>query len=241
MGKLLIDVVTFIDPDSPISEQYRGIRTNIEHVKSKENIQTIFFTSANSGEGKSTTIINLAVVFAKTGKKVLMVDCDIRKQSLSESFNVQKAGGFVRMLEERSKLSDEIYSTNVTNLSFLPSGQPVKNPAEILLNPSLSEVVSEMKEQFDLIFFDTPPISEVADTQILSTKLDRCILIVRENYSSKDAVVKAKETLDHMGVKYLGIIHNYANTGTRNFYGGRRKKYGYGISDKKKSAFRFWK
>ncbi|MBC9722808.1 MAG: CpsD/CapB family tyrosine-protein kinase [Lactobacillus sp.] len=244
MKKLLVDVVTVVDPDSPISEQYRTIRTNIEHKKNEENIQTIFLTSANSGEGKTTTIINLGVVFAKAGQKVLIVDCDIRKRSLSQMLGLSKADGIVSLLNSEKKLEDTIYQTNVANLALLPSGRTVKNPAELLLTHKLVTLVEELKERYDLILFDTPPILEVADAQILSTKLDRCVLVVRENYSSKSSIKKAKETLDNMGCHYLGIVHNYSNVNMSNYgYRGLNGKYGYGDikSRKKKSIFNFWK
>ncbi|EGO5829954.1 CpsD/CapB family tyrosine-protein kinase [Enterococcus faecalis] len=239
MKKIKLDVVTLIDPDSFFAEQYRTIRTNIEFLMDKDNLKSILLTSANSGEGKTTTILNLAVIFAKAGKKVLLIDGDLRKQSLTTNFNVHNARGFIELLQGGKNLNDGIYDTTVEQLFFLPSGMPVTNPAEVLLNNHFESFLEELKQNFDLILFDTPPIEEVADTLIISQKLDGCVLVVRENYSKKDAVKRTKEALDDIGATCLGIIHNDVSiTKNKNEYYG----YPYGkrsrLTNKQKKIFR---
>ncbi len=232
MRKLPLDVIAFTDPNSIIAEQYRTARTNIEALREQNKLKTLFLTSANSGEGKTTTALNLAVIFARSGKKVLLVDCDLRKHSLTDNFHLTNSIGLVGVIEERCNLSDAIFETNASNLYVLPSGRSVKNPAELLLNVQLDGTIEQMKTEFDLILFDTPPVEEVTDALILSQKLDGSILIVRENYSKKDAVKRAKDALDNMKANCLGLIHNDIAMSKIGRY-----QYGYGI--KRKGLFGF--
>lgn len=238
MRKLTLDVVTYTDPDSVIAEQYRMVRTNIELSRESEKLQTLFLTSANSGEGKTTTVLNLAVIFARAGKEVLLVDCDLRKHSLSNNFHLENAEGFTGLVNDQGPVSGNIYQTNVPGLSFLPSGQAIKNPAELLLNRQISLIVQQMKETFDLILFDTPPVEEVADALILSPKLDGCILVVRGNFSKKDAVKRTKDALEGMDTNFIGVIHNAVGLSKKTNYS---YGYGYGKTPKKKSILRFFK
>ena len=242
MRKLSLDVVTFTNPDSIIAEQYRIVRTNIEQLRKSENFQTLLLTSANSGEGKTTTILNLSVIFAKAGVNVLLVDCDLRKRSLTQNFHLENSNGVVSIIDGSEPLVDCVYQTNVPNLDFLASGYTITNPAELLLDEKLNGLITEMKVMYDLILFDTPPIEAVSDALILTPKLDGCILIVREGYSEKDAIRRTKHALDGVETNIVGVIHNDVSISKTDNYG---YGYGYGSGNqkrvKKSSMFKFFK
>ncbi|EPI05395.1 putative tyrosine-protein kinase CpsD [Enterococcus faecalis 13-SD-W-01] len=238
--KLGLDIVTLSDPESIASEQYRSIRSNIQIQIEKEGLKSLMVTSASPGDGKTTTSINLAVVFALAGYKTLLVDGDLRKKSVTEALNVPYASGLCGILNENYSLEVNKYQTNVKNLDVLPSGISSENPAEILSSASLKELFREINRVYDFVIIDVPPITEVADAQIISTLVDSCALVIRESKSNKQLIVTAKKLLDTSGANLLGVIYNRNKTKKNEYYGYgggdnyRRKK-------KEKNPFRFWK
>jgi capsular exopolysaccharide synthesis family protein len=209
MGKSELDAVVHVATDLIISEQYEIVHTSIEHLRKKQNLKTVFVTSENSGEGKSKSILNMAVIFSKAHKRVLLVDCDLRKQSLTQYFNLSNAKGLISLLYNGpSSFIEEVCPTNFDNLYFLPSGQTVVNPTELLLSDTFHNTLVKMKENFDLILFDTPPLEEVTDTLIIARELDGCILVMRDNGSKDDAQIRVKDTLDSVATSFIGTIDN---------------------------------
>ena len=194
---------------SPISEQYRTLRTNIQFSNVDHEMRTIMITSSGPGEGKSTTTANLAVVFAQQGKKVLLVDADLRKPTMHYTFNLTNTFGLTSVLTKQITLDEAITGTKEQNLFVLPSGPIPPNPAELLGSKAMDHFFEEaLQDVFDLIIFDTPPLLAVTDAQILANKCDGSILVISSGKTEKDMVVKAKEMLGTANGKLLGVVLN---------------------------------
>ena len=194
---------------SPISEQYRTLRTNIQFSNVDNEMRTIMITSSGPGEGKSTTTANLAIVFAQQGKKVLLVDADLRKPTMHYTFNLTNTFGLTSVLTKQVTLDEAITETKEQNLFVLPSGPIPPNPAELLGSKAMDHFFEEaLQDVFDLIIFDTPPLLAVTDAQILANKCDGSILVISSGKTEKDMVVKAKEMLGTANGKLLGVVLN---------------------------------
>ncbi|EPD53878.1 capsular exopolysaccharide family protein [Paenisporosarcina sp. HGH0030] len=206
--KMETQLITIENSKSPISEQYRTLRTNIQYSSVDKELKSIIITSPNPGEGKSTTIANLAIVFAQQGKKVLLVDADLRKPTIHYTFNINNTKGLTNLLMKKASLGDVIQQTPVLNLFLLPSGTIPPYPAELLQSEMMSQLMDRLKASFDLILFDTPPILAVADAQILANKCDGSILVVKSGSTEKEGAVRSKDILMSSRSKLLGVVLN---------------------------------
>ncbi|MDT2712456.1 CpsD/CapB family tyrosine-protein kinase [Enterococcus dongliensis] len=206
-----VSLVTLIDPSSPVAEQYRTIRTNIQFASSADKpIKTIVVTSSGPGEGKSTTAANLAVVFANSGQRVLLVDADMRKPTVYKSFHLSNAIGLSTVLSTIQSISEAAQKTEINNLSILTSGPKPPNPSELLGSARMDQFLAEARNLYDIIIFDMPPVVAVTDAQIMASKADGTILVVRENVSRKESLTKAKGLLHMVQAKVLGVVYNCA-------------------------------
>lgn len=206
-----VSLITLTNPSSPITEQYRTIRTNIQFASATgQQIKTIVVTSSGPGEGKSTTAANIAVVFAKSDQRVLLVDADLRKPVLYKTFQLNNTSGLSTVLSSSGSIVDTIQRTPVENLSILTSGPKPINPSELLSSPRMDQILAEASQLFDVVIFDMPPVVAVTDAQIMSSKTDGTLLIVRENMSRKESLSKAKELLDMVQARVLGVVYNGA-------------------------------
>ncbi|WP_221567177.1 CpsD/CapB family tyrosine-protein kinase [Alkalihalobacillus sp. TS-13] len=201
-------LITHFNSKSPISEQYRTIRTNIQFSSADTEYRTMMVTSSGPGEGKSTTTANLAVVLAQQGKKVLLIDADLRKPTAHYTFRVSNAQGITNVLTKQIQLSEGCRKTEVENLSVLPSGPIPPNPAELLGSRMMKEMIKEALEQYDVVMFDTPPVLAVTDAQILANICDGVVLVVGSGVTEKEAAVKSKELLEAAKAKLLGVVLN---------------------------------
>lgn len=206
--KMETQLITIENSKSPISEQYRTLRTNIQYSSVDKELKSIIITSPNPGEGKSTTISNLAIVFAQQGKKVLLVDADLRKPTIHYTFNINNTKGLTNLLMKKASLGDVIQQTPVLNLFLLPSGTIPPYPAELLQSEMMSQLMDRLKASFDLVLFDTPPILAVADAQILANKCEGSILVVKSGSTEKEGAIRAKDILMSSRSKLLGVVLN---------------------------------
>jgi protein-tyrosine kinase len=212
------NLITLDDPKSPISEQYRTIRTNIQFSFIDETMRSLMITSSSPSEGKSTTAANLAIVFAQQGKKVLLIDADLRKPTVHYTFRLNNYTGLTSVLTRSSSLLSACQETNVENLYVLTSGPIPPNPAELLSSKMMDNCLQELYETFDLIIFDTPPVLAVTDAQILANKCDGTILVVASGKTEIDAAVKAKELLTAANAKLLGVVLNQRKLREGHYY-----------------------
>ncbi|CAK8582471.1 CpsD/CapB family tyrosine-protein kinase [Priestia megaterium] len=205
-------------PKDPVAEQYRTIRTNIQFSNVDQDIKTIVVTSSGAEEGKSTTTSNLATVYAQQGLSVLLIDADLRKPTGHYTFRLENHIGLTNVLTRQSTLAQAVQESEIPHLSVLTSGPIPPNPSELLASAQMVELLKEMKEQFDMIIFDTPPILAVADAQILANQVDGTILVVSSGKTEKDAALKSKELLSNAQGKLLGVVLNNRKVEEGNYY-----------------------
>lgn len=201
-------LITYDQPKSPVAEQFRNIRTNIEFAAVDKDIRSLVVTSANPSEGKTTTTGNMAVVFAQQGKKVLLVDADLRKPAMHHMFQADNIFGLTNVLTRSESFGRCVQTTNVENLHFLPCGPIPPNPAELLGSNAMNEFLEQVYNMYDLVVFDLPPILPVSDAQIMANQCDASVLVVRSESTEKEAAVKAKGLLASTQGKLLGVILN---------------------------------
>ncbi|KPB05747.1 CpsD/CapB family tyrosine-protein kinase [Bacillus sp. CHD6a] len=210
-------------PKSPISEQYRTIRTNIQFSSVDQQLRSIMVTSSGPSEGKSTTASNLAVVNAQQGKKVLFVDADLRKPTAHYTFQQENFRGLTTILTRQTSLSETIQPTRIANLDILTSGPIPPNPAELLSSKAMEDLLAAVYHSYDLVIFDTPPVLAVTDAQILANQCDGTVLVIASGATDKDSAIKAKELLNSAKAKLLGVVLNMKKLKESSYY------YYYGV------------
>lgn len=211
-------LITQTNPKSTISEQYKTIRTSIQFSGADEEFRTIVVTSAEPEEGKSTTASNLAVVFAQQGKKVLIVDADMRKPTVHYTFNIPNIFGLTNVLTKHTELEKAVVETEIDNLYALTSGPIPPNPAELLASKSMLEFLEKATKFYDMVVFDTPPILAVADAQILANICDGSVLVIASGKTEVDKITKAKELLIAAKGKILGAVLNNKKMEKTDYY-----------------------
>ncbi|MEC1527673.1 protein tyrosine kinase EpsB [Bacillus spizizenii] len=201
--------ISVLHNKSIVAEQYRTIRTNIEFSSVQTNLRSILVTSSVPGEGKSFSAANLAAVFAQQQeKKVLLVDADLRKPTINQTFQVENVTGLTNVLVGNASLSETVQKTPIDNLYVLTSGPTPPNPAELLSSKAMGDLISDIYEQFSLVIFDSPPLLAVADAQILANQTDGSVLVVLSGKTKNDTVLKAKDALEQSNAKLLGALLN---------------------------------
>ncbi|WEM61989.1 tyrosine-protein kinase [Streptococcus parauberis] len=220
-------------------EYYNSIRTNIQF--SGRDLKVITLTSVQPGEGKSTLSANIAISFAKAGLKTLLIDADIRNSVMSGTFKAdEKYEGLSSYLSGNAELSAVISHTNIENLMLIPAGHVPPNPTTLLQNSNFNFMIDTVKELFDYVIIDTPPIGLVIDSAIISQKADANILVTEAGAIKRRFIQKAKEQMEQSGALFVGVILNKVEE-TLDSYGGYGSygAYGnYGKPAKKKSRKR---
>jgi capsular exopolysaccharide synthesis family protein len=194
-------------PKSVDAEAYRTLRTNIQYSSFDKEIRTIAVTSSEMAEGKSTVAGNIAISFAQSEKKVILVDCDLRKPSVHKNFKTSNLVGVSEVLLGKVTLEEAVQKRD-DNFNYLTSGKIPPNPSEMLASSAMTNLIEKLKDEYDLIVLDTAPLRAVTDAQILSTKVDGTILVVRAGRTKKDAVIEAKNLLDKVGANVIGTVLN---------------------------------
>lgn len=201
-------LITLSNPKSPISESYRSLRTNIDFSSIDEKLQVIMVSSAGPGEGKSTTITNLAITFAQSERKVILIDADLRKPTAHHTFSISNRFGLSTVLSQQSTLSDAIQNTHVPGMDVMTSGFIPPNPAEMLNSKRMTALIQELREKYDIVLIDTPPLLAVTDAQIVATKSDGVILVVDQGRVKRDIAKKAVHNLKTVNARILGVVLN---------------------------------
>ena len=201
-------IITINDPKSPISESYRGIRTSIQFSNLDKNIKVINVTSSKQGEGKTTILSNLATTFANLEKKVLILDGDLRNPTIHRIFELTNVCGLTDVLLEEKSFEECVHCTDTKNLHVLTCGTIPPNPSELLASNKMTEFINKLKENYDYVFIDTPPIGVVTDAGIISTYSDGCVFVVGAKEVEIEMVKISIERLENVGANILGSILN---------------------------------
>ncbi|MEC0094216.1 capsular biosynthesis protein [Paenibacillus macquariensis subsp. macquariensis] len=197
-----------INSRSPISEGYRNVRTNIQFSSWKQKLQVMAVTSTQAGEGKTTTISNLAVSYAQEGKRVLLIDADLRHPSVQDIFHLANKMGLSNILAYQCSADELIRITDIDNLSIVTAGPIPPNPTELLSSGRMHEVVESWKGDYDIILIDTSPIMAVADGIIVASICDGVILVVQAGKVKQEYIQKSKERLEHVKAHIIGVVLN---------------------------------
>ena len=208
MSKILNKIISVRNPKSPISEAYKGIRTSIQFSNLDQDMKVINVTSSMQNEGKSTVIANLAVSFANLDKKVLLLEGDLRNPSVHRMFNISNINGLTDVLLNNKVFADCVHCTEVKNLHILTGGPIPPNPSEILSSKKMKEFITSLREYYDYIFIDAPPIGIVTDAGIISTYSDGCIFVVGSKQCDIEMAKIAKKRLEDVNANIIGAVLN---------------------------------
>ena len=197
--------------ESKHAEAYRVLRTNLLFSRKDEKLNTIVIVSAGAGEGKSTTTINLATVFAQAGNRVLVVDSDLRRPTLHKLFKVSNNLGLTNYLLKQNTLLELVQTTPVPNLDFMASGRLPNSSMGILGSAQMKEMIAELKQRYDFIFFDSPPILGVSDASILASEVDLVMQVIQYRRYPQPMTLRAKQMIEKVGGNFVGLILNNIN------------------------------
>src|SRR6058998_2610906 len=205
-------------PESPHAEAYRVLRTNVLFSRKREDANSLTVVSGGAGEGKSTTIFNLSVVFAQNGERVLLVDSDLRRPSLHKLLSVSNSVGLTSYLLGQSTLEQVIQTTSIPTLDFLPSGKLPSSSLGILNSTQMKDFIREAKRRYDFVFFDSPPIMGVSDASILASEVDLAVLVVQYRKYPQAMTLRAKQMVEKVGGTLLGVVLNNINISQDSYY-----------------------
>lgn len=231
------DLVINVNPKSIFSEAIKTIRTNLAFSMIDKEMKTILLTSPQSGDGKSFITANLAVAYAQEDKKVLVVDCDLRKGRQHEIFEVMNltSGGYSNLIlnyKEDTKLDKYIVSTSNKNIDLLPTGPTPPNPVELLASESNQKLMKNLREHYDVILLDCPPVLGLSDTMIMTKYSDANLIVVSSRKTKVESLDKAKKVFEQAKANITGVIINRASVKDNSYYSYYSNEY-YGESSKK--------
>ena len=223
-------LIAAAEPKNPVSEQFRTIRTNIDFASvAKGNVKTLLVSSALPSEGKSTITANLAVVYAQQGKRVLLVDTDLRRPTVARTFGVTDNHGLTNYLADvNSDAGSIIHHTRMATLDVIASGPVPPNPAELLASSRMTNLIAELRQRYDLVIFDVPPFLMVTDAQVLMSKMDGVAVVVSGRQTTRGALQRTADMLKLADAPVLGFIYNDR---TRKKNSGNGYGYGYGYGE----------
>ena len=234
------EVIAHKNPKAPASEVFRTLRTNIQFMDINKKMKTLLVTSTFSGEGKSWICSNLAVTFAQTGKKVIIIDADMRKGRQYKIFETVQKPGLSNYLSQvdfdsegnlTENLNNYIQETEVPNLYLITAGSIPPNPSELLVSAQMVKLIEDLKNMFDMVIFDGTPCELVADSIILSRFVDSTIIVTASKKTKKDSLEKVIKNIKNVGGKIAGVVLNKVEMGTKEYK--QKYYYGYGTKDNK--------
>lgn len=201
-------IVTRDDPKSPAAEAFRTLRTNLQFSGLDRPLRTLLITSAGPGEGKTTISANLAVAVAQSGSKVILMGADLRRPAVHSAMGASNAVGVTSVLTGHVSWEDALQPTEIEGLYLLPSGPIPPNPAELLASQRMSDLVDQLKAASDMLIIDAPPVIAVTDAGVLSRLVDGTLLVVSAGITPREIAKAAKEQLQQVGARILGIVVN---------------------------------
>jgi len=217
-SKPMPESVARIDPQSPVMEFFKTIRTNIEFSSIDNKLRTISVTSSSQGEGKSSVLINLALSFALIGRRVLIIDADLRRPSIHRSFAVSNRRGLTNALLAHDDCTNYVLSTPYENLTIMTSGPIPPNPAELLMSAAMEHLLESTRNAYDMVFIDCPPVGIVTDAAIVATKVDGTLFVARSGFTDKRLLAQATDHLKQVQARVLGFIFNGVEQDSDDYY-----------------------
>jgi succinoglycan biosynthesis transport protein ExoP len=212
------DRLSHLKPRSAISEAFRDVRTSLVYSAPNQESRAYVVTSAGPQEGKTTASTNLAIALANSGKKVLLVDSDLRKPRIHKTFGVDGGRGLTNCLVGQNSLQECVVQTEIENLSIMPSGPIPPNPAELLGSRKMKELISELKKAYDTVIFDSPPVVVVTDAAVLAAECDGAIQVIWAGHTSRKLVELGKEKVEAIGARITGVILNNVRSSHSGYY-----------------------
>ncbi|WP_084804339.1 CpsD/CapB family tyrosine-protein kinase [Halonatronum saccharophilum] len=200
------ELIVHHNPKSPASEAYRSIRTNISFLSPDNPLKKILLTSSGPSEGKSLTVANLAISMAQNGKKVIIIDADMRKPMQHKFYNLTNFEGLSNILTGDISFEEGIKDTDIDNLRVITTGTTPPNPAELLNSKRMDDLIDKAEEEADILFIDTPPVIAVTDAAVLSSKVDGTIIVVASHQAQEQMVAQAKDLLDKARANLIGVV-----------------------------------
>ena len=232
------ELIAELDPKSPISEVFRTLRTNIQFMNTKGKLKTILVTSTFPGEGKSWVASNLAVTFAQAGKKVVIIDADMRKGRQYSIFGVSPIPGLSNYLsgigmdeDEELDIVDFVQETEVDNLFIIPAGNIPPNPSELLISPQMVDLLDQLKELCDIVILDGTPNELVTDSLILARLVDSTVIVTASEETKKENLRRAITNIQNVGGKIAGVVVNKVPIAAKKY----EQSYYYGSTEMKKA------
>ncbi|MEC9331453.1 MAG: polysaccharide biosynthesis tyrosine autokinase [Verrucomicrobiota bacterium] len=221
LGVIPQNVGSLVDEgeESPHAEAYRVLRTNILFAGRQSEDQTTFtVVSGGAGEGKTTTMFNLAVIFAQLGDRILVIDSDLRRPSMHRYFKVSNSIGLTNLLLGQNTVEEVVQITDIPNLHFIPSGKLPSSSMGVLSSSKMKDFVADMKSRYDYVFFDAPPIMGVSDASVLASAVDLCVLVVQYRKYPQLMTQRAKEMVTKVGGNLVGVVLNNINISQDSYY-----------------------
>jgi capsular exopolysaccharide synthesis family protein len=202
-----VNLITLTDPRTAAAEAFRSLRTNLMFSSVENPLHTLLITSTAQSDDKSTTLANLAVTFAQSGNKTILVDSDLRKPSQHEIWGIPNDRGLTTMMIEDGAMSTPpLVDTGIAGLQVLPSGPLPPNPADILSSQRMNALIGVLKARANYILFDAPPVLAATDASLLGAKLDGILLVIKAGHTRRDHTVRAREALERVHVRILGAV-----------------------------------
>ena len=216
-----IGLISHSKPRSNWAEAFRAVRTNVDFLRRNQRLEVVMVTSPYAGDGKSTSASNLAISFAYAGRRVLLVDCDLRRPTQDKLYVLSRERGLSNLLKDLMPVEQVVQRTTIDNLDVITAGPEVDNPAELLSSPRLKELLDEFRQSYEVIILDAPPVLAVTDPAIVGAVADGIVVVVHASTLRHHDAARTRELLDNLGTPVLGMIVNgigHADSG-----------YGYGL------------
>jgi len=202
------ELISKTNPKSPVSEAYRILRTNIQFSSPDRELKVILITSSGPDEGKSITAANLAITMAQSNVRVLLIDCDLRKPTVHNAFGLVNMKGLTNILVEGIDYTKLVNVTDVNNLEIIISGPKPPNPAELLGSKKMEEFLNLVRQNYDIVIVDTPPVLPVTDAAVLCQYADGVVLVAGYGMATVDSLLQAKANLERVNARILGVVLN---------------------------------
>ncbi len=219
-------LITLLNPLAPAAESYRRVRTNLQFSRPDASVRTVMVTSAGPGEGKSLTSMNLAIALAQAGRRTAYVDADLRRATGHKLVGRPRDPGLIDLLFDAQTVTPGRFATDVDNLYVVPAGRITPNPSEILSSERMRALLRRLREEFDAVVIDTPPVLLVADALQLAAECDAAILVCAADQTPREALARSREMLHEAGAHLAGLVLNRYDLQSDRAYG-----YGYGYGE----------